>query len=44
MHAVMIVAMVVIGAGRKRMKQVHVPGKTIETVKENVQWAKQRIR
>lgn len=41
---VMIVAMVAVSIGRKRMKQVHMPEKTIETVKENVQWAKQRIR
>ena len=41
---VMIVAMVGVSIGRKRMKQVHMPEKTIETMKENVQWAKQRIR
>lgn len=41
---VMIVAMVAVRVGRRRMKQVHMPEKTIETVKENVQWAKQRIR
>jgi uncharacterized membrane protein YqjE len=41
---VMIVAMVAVGSGRKRMKQIHMPEKTIDTVKENVQWAKQRIR
>ena len=41
---VMIIAMVAVSTGRKRMKQVHMPEKTIETVKENVQWAKQRIR
>jgi uncharacterized membrane protein YqjE len=41
---VMIIAMAAVGIGRKRMKQVHMPEKTIETVKENVEWAKQRIR
>jgi len=41
---VMIIAMVAVMAGRKRMKQVHMPEKTIETMKENVQWAKQQIR
>lgn len=40
----MIVAMVAVSAGRKRMKQVHMPEKTIGTVKGNVQWAKQQIR
>ena len=41
---VMMVAMVAVSIGRKRMKQVHMPEKTIETMKENVQWAKQQIR
>jgi uncharacterized membrane protein YqjE len=40
----MIVAMVTVSIGRKRIKQVHMPEKTIETMKENVEWAKQRIR
>lgn len=41
---VMMIAMVAVSIGRKRMKQVHMPEKTIETMKENVQWAKQQIR
>jgi uncharacterized membrane protein YqjE len=41
---VMMIAMVAVSIGRKRMKQVHLPEKTIETMKENVQWAKQQIR
>lgn len=41
---VMMIAMVLVSIGRKRMKQVHMPEKTIETMKENVQWAKQQIR
>jgi uncharacterized membrane protein YqjE len=43
--AVLVVSMALIAAGRKRLKQVRVvPEKTIETVKENVQWAKSQIR
>ena len=41
---VMMIAMAAVSIGRKRMKQVHMPEKTIETMKENVQWAKQQIR
>ena len=41
---VMIIAMIAVSVGRKRMKEVHVPQKTIGTVKENVQWAKHQIR
>jgi uncharacterized membrane protein YqjE len=42
---VLVVSMALIAAGRKRLKQVKVvPEKTIETVKENVQWAKSQIR
>ena len=41
---VMIIAMLAVSMGRKRMKQVHVPKKTIGTVKESVQWAKHQIR
>ena len=43
--AVLVASMTLIAAGRKRLKQVKVvPEKTIETVKENVQWAKGQIR
>jgi uncharacterized membrane protein YqjE len=43
--AVLILAMILISIGRKRLKQVKVvPEKTVETVKENVQWAKSQIR
>jgi uncharacterized membrane protein YqjE len=42
--AVLIIAMLAVSMGRKRMKQVHVPEKTIGTVKENVQWARHQIR
>lgn len=41
---VMLVAMVTVNLGRKRMKEVHIPEKTVGTMKENVQWAKQQIR
>jgi uncharacterized membrane protein YqjE len=41
---VMLVAMMAVAMGRKRMKEVHIPEKTVGTVKENVQWAKQQIR
>ena len=43
--AVLVVAIALISAGRKRFKQVRVvPEKTIGTMKENVQWAKSQIR
>lgn len=43
--AVLLVSIALISAGRKRLKQVKVvPEKTIENVKENVQWAKSQIR
>ena len=43
--AVLVVAMILISVGRKRLKEVKVvPEKTVETVKENVQWAKSQIR
>ena len=42
---VTVIAMLLVAAGRRRMKQVHiVPDKTVRTVKENVQWAKQQAR
>ena len=43
--AVAAIAAICIAVGRARLKQVHpVPDKTIHTVKENVQWAKQQVR
>jgi len=40
-----IVSMALVSAGIKRLKQVpKVPERTIETMKENVQWAKNQIR
>jgi len=37
-------AAVLLSLGRKRLKQVRLPEKTITSVKENVQWAKSQIR
>lgn len=43
--AVLVVALALISVGRKRLKEVKVvPQKTIGTVKENVQWARNQIR
>jgi hypothetical protein len=40
-----VVAFTAISVGRTRMKQVHpTPDKTIQTVKENVEWAKDQTR
>jgi len=40
-----VVAFIAISVGRTRMKQVHpTPDKTIQTVKENVEWAKDQTR
>ena len=36
-------AAVLLSIGRKRLKQVRLPEKTITSVKENVQWAKSQI-
>jgi len=41
--AVLSMAVILIVLGRKRLKEVHVPEKTIGSVKENVQWAKQQL-
>ena len=41
---VLVISMVLVSVGRKRLKQVKAPEKTIETMKENVQWAKHQIR
>jgi uncharacterized membrane protein YqjE len=38
-------AAVLISAGLKKMKQVHPrPDQTIQTIKENLEWAKERVR
>ncbi|HLZ91601.1 MAG TPA: phage holin family protein [Candidatus Acidoferrum sp.] len=42
--AVLMVAMILVGIGRKRSKEVRVPEKTVGTMKENLQWAKDQIR
>ena len=40
-----VVAFIAISAGRTRMRHVHAtPEKTIQTVKENVEWAKDQTR
>ena len=42
---ILIPAMILVGMGRKRFKEVKmVPEKTVGTMKENVQWAKNQIR
>ena len=42
---VLILSMILVSVGRKRFKQVKVvPEKTVDTVKENMQWAKHQIR
>ena len=43
--AVLLISTALVSVGRKRLKQVKVvPEKTVDTVKENVQWAKNQIR
>ena len=42
--AVAVVAAVLVGVGRKRLEQVKMPQRTMASVKENVQWAKNQIR
>jgi len=43
--AILVIAIMLVSVGRKRLKQVKVvPEKTVVTVKENVQWAKHQIR
>jgi uncharacterized membrane protein YqjE len=40
-----VVASVVLMAGMKRFKQIHpTPERTVETIKENVEWAKQHTK
>jgi uncharacterized membrane protein YqjE len=41
--AVAVVAAILVSVGSKRLKQVRMPEKTIVSVKENVQWAKNQI-
>ena len=42
---VLLISVVLVSIGRKRIKQVKVvPERTVDTVKENVQWAKHQIR
>lgn len=42
---VLVISMVLVNIGRNRFKQVKVvPEKTVDTMKENVQWAKHQIR
>lgn len=43
--SVLVVSLILLSAGSKRLKQVKVvPEKTVDTMKENVQWAKNQIR
>jgi uncharacterized membrane protein YqjE len=41
--SVTIAAISIIQVGRERMRRIHMPERTIATVKENVQWVKQQI-
>lgn len=41
---VAVVALVLVTAGKDRLKRVKPPEKTIETLKENVEWAKNQIK
>ena len=41
---VAVVALVLVTAGKDRLKRVKPPEKTIETLKENVEWAKTQIK
>ena len=42
--AVAVVAAILISVGRKRLQQVKMPERTIVSVKENVQWARNQIK
>jgi uncharacterized membrane protein YqjE len=43
--ALAVVSIALLSAASKRLKQVHkVPERTIESLKENVQWAKEQIK
>jgi Flp pilus assembly protein protease CpaA len=40
-----IISLILVASGRSQLKQIDpVPEKTIQTVKENVQWAKEQIK
>jgi uncharacterized membrane protein YqjE len=40
-----IVAVVAVSIGMKRFKEIHpTPERTVETIKENVEWVKQRVK
>ena len=41
---VAVVALVLVTGGKDRLKRVKPPEKTIETLKENVEWAKNQIK
>jgi uncharacterized membrane protein YqjE len=41
---VAVVALVLVTAGKDRLKRVKPPEKTIDTLKENVEWAKNQIK
>ena len=42
--AVAVVAAILVSVGRKRVEQVKMPQRTMASVKENVEWAKNQIR
>jgi len=42
--AVAVVAAILVSVGRKRLEQVKMPQRTMASVKENVEWAKNQIR
>jgi len=42
--AVAAVAAILVSVGRKRLEQVKMPQRTMASVKENVEWAKNQIR
>ena len=43
--ALAVVASIVLTAGMRRFKQIHpTPERTVETIKENVEWAKQQAK
>lgn len=43
--ALAVVATLMLTAGLRRFKQIHpIPERTVETIKENVEWAKQQVK
>jgi uncharacterized membrane protein YqjE len=43
--ALAVIATLMLITGRRRFKQIHpTPGRTVETIKENVEWAKQQVK